>query len=174
MAAKDPLGREHQGGGSDWAIRFSQIDQLWFQPLGLQAGNRPVAARGHWVVDTYGAWWFFTANHDFFSPNPTSPKNTRTESPVFAFEGHLSYDVKPRLWASLDGNFWAGGRTSLNGVENSSTTQRNSRLGGTVSIPVSQHNALKLSYSRGAYIRFGGNYDTVSVAWQYSWQGRPN
>ena len=43
-----------------------------------------------------------------------------------------------------------------------------------MSIPVSQHNALKLSYSRGAYIRFGGNYDTVSVAWQYSWQGRPN
>ena len=100
--------------------------------------------------------------------------NTRTESPVFAFEGHLSYDVKARLWASLDGNFWAGGRTSLNGVENSSTAQRNSRLGGTVSIPVSQRNALKLSYSRGAYIRFGGNYDTVSVAWQYSWQGRPN
>jgi hypothetical protein len=130
--------------------------------------------RGHWVVDTYAAWWFFTANHDFFSPNPASPSNTRTESPVFAFEGHLSYDVKARLWASLDGNFWAGGRTSLNGVENPSTAQRNSRLGGTVSIPVSQHNALKLSYSRGAYIRFGGNYDTVSVAWQYSWQGRPN
>ena len=43
-----------------------------------------------------------------------------------------------------------------------------------MSLPVSQHNALKLSYSRGAYIRFGGNYDTYSVAWQYSWQGRPN
>ena len=29
-----------------WAIRFSQTDKLWFQPLGLQAGNRPVAAQG--------------------------------------------------------------------------------------------------------------------------------
>ena len=128
----------------------------------------------HWVVDTYGAGWFFTANHDFFSPAPASPKNTRTESPVFAFEGHLSYDVKPRLWASLDGNFWVGGSTSINGVENSSTKQRNSRVGATVSVPVSSHQSLKVSYNRGAYIRYGGNYDTVSVAWQYSWQGRPN
>ena len=130
--------------------------------------------RGHWVVDTYGGWWFFTANHDFFSPNPASPKNTRTESSVFAFEGHVSYDVRPRLWASLDGNFWVGGSTTLNGVEKSNTQQRNSRLGATVSVPVNQRQALKLSYSRGAYIRYGGNYDTVSVAWQYSWQGRPN
>jgi hypothetical protein len=130
--------------------------------------------RGHWMVDTYGAGWFFTANHGFFSPDPASPKNTRTESPVFAFEGHLSYDVKPRLWASFDGNFWVGGSSSINGVENSSTQQRNSRVGATVSVPVTLHQALKVSYNRGAYIRYGGNYDTVSVAWQYSWQGRPD
>ena len=129
---------------------------------------------GHWVVDTYGAGWFFTANNNFFSPDPASPKNTRTESPVFAFEGHLSYDVRPRLWASFDGNFWVGGSTSINGVENTSTQQRNSRVGTTMSVPVTRHQALKVSYNRGAYVRYGGNYDTVSVAWQYSWQGRPN
>jgi hypothetical protein len=129
---------------------------------------------GNWLVDTYGAGWFFTANHAFFSPNPASPKNTRTESPVFAFEGHLSYDVKPRFWASFDGNFWVGGTTSINGVNNPSTQQRNSRVGATMSVPVTRHQALKVSYSRGAYVRYGGNYDTVSVAWQYSWQGRPN
>lgn len=130
---------------------------------------------GHWVLDTYGAVWFFTANHDFFSRNQFSPgTNTQTQSPIFAFEGHLSYDVKRRLWASLDGNFWVGGRTSLNGVEKPSTLQKNSRIGGTVSVPVSKHQSLKFSYNRGAYIRYGGNYDNVSVAWQYSWLGRPN
>jgi hypothetical protein len=129
---------------------------------------------GHWLLDTYGAGWFFTTNHDFFSPDRDAPKNIRSESPVFAFEGHLSYDVKPRLWASVDGNFWIGGSTTVNGVENSSTQQRNSRVGATISVPVTRHQALKVSYNRGAYIRYGGNYDTVSVAWQYSWQGRPN
>src|SRR5678809_1709305 len=73
---------------------------------------------------------------------------------MFAFEGHLSYDVKARLWASLDGNFWTGGRTTLNGVENSGTLQRNSRIGGTIAIPVSRHQSLKFSYNRGAYILY--------------------
>jgi hypothetical protein len=130
---------------------------------------------GHWVLDTYGAVWFFTTNHDFFSRNQFSlGTNTQTQNPTFAFEGHLSYDVKRRLWASLDGNFWVGGRTSLNGVENPNTLQRNSRIGGTVSVPVNNHQSLKFSYNRGAYIRYGGNYDNVSLAWQYSWLGRPN
>lgn len=90
------------------------------------------------------------------------------------FEGHLSYDVKPRLWASLDGNFWYGGRTSLNGVENQSTLQKNSRIGGTVSLPIRRRQSVKFSYNRGAYVRFGGSYDNVAVGWQYSWVGRPN
>lgn len=130
---------------------------------------------GHWLLDTYGAVWFFTPNHDFLSRNQVSPgTNHKEQSPTFSFEGHLSYDVRPRLWASLDGNFWAGGRTRVNGVENPGTEQRNSHLGGTVSIPVSKHQSLKLGYNRGAYIRYGGNYNAVSVAWQYSWLGRPN
>jgi Putative MetA-pathway of phenol degradation len=130
---------------------------------------------GHWVLDTYGAVWFFTTNHDFFSRNQYSPgTNTQQQNPTFAFEGHLSYDVRPRLWASLDGNFWTGGLTRLNGVENPNTLQRNSRIGGTVSVPVSKRQSLKVSYNRGAYISYGGNYQNVSVGWQYSWLGRPN
>ena len=130
---------------------------------------------GHWLVDGYSAIWFFTHNQDFFSRNQFSPgTNTQSQSPIFAFEGHLSCDVKPRLWASLDGNFWMGGRTTLNGVENPNTLLKNSRIGGTASVPVSTHQSLKFSYSRGAYIRYGGNFNNVSFGWQYSWLGRPN
>ena len=129
----------------------------------------------HWILDTYAGAWLYTENSEFFSRNRFSRAvNTQKQAPIFAFEGHLSYDVKPRLWASLDGNFWYGGRTSLNGIVNEATVQKNSRLGGTVSIPLSKHQSIKCSYSRGAYIRFGGRYDNVSVAWQYSWIGHPN
>jgi hypothetical protein len=82
--------------------------------------------------------------------------------------------VRPRLWVSLDGNFWVGGRSKLNGVENPNTLQRNSRIGATVSIPATKHQSAKFSYNRGAYIVYGGNYQTVSFGWQYSWIGRPN
>src|SRR5258705_7583040 len=130
---------------------------------------------GHWIVDAYGAAWFFTTNSEFFSRNQFSPGiNTQSESPIGAFEGHLSYDFKPRLWVSLDGNYWFGGITALNGVSNSGTLQRNSRLGLTASIPVSGHQSVKLSYSGGAYVLYGGNYHNISIAWQYSWFGRPN
>lgn len=130
---------------------------------------------GHWIFDTYAGVWLYTENPEFFSKNRFSPAvNTQKQAPIFAFEGHLSYDVKPRLWASLDGNFWYGGRTTLNGIVNEATVQKNSRVGGTVSIPLNKHQSVKCSYSRGAYIRFGGRYDNVSLGWQYSWIGHPN
>lgn len=130
---------------------------------------------GHWILDAYGGVWFFTTNPEFFSHNQFFlGTNTKSEAPVGAFEGHISYNIRPRLWASLDANLWTGGRIALNGVENLGTLQRNSRIGGTVSFPVSKHQALKASYSNGAYVRYGGNYQNVSVGWQYSWQGRPN
>jgi len=128
---------------------------------------------GHWVLDGYGGVWLYTRNPEFFSRNDYVPyTQSQTQEPIVALEGHLSYDVKQRLWVSLDANFWYGGRTSLNGVQNPETLQRNSRLGVTGSVPLSLHQSLKLSYNRGTYVRFGGNFHNLSVAWQYSWLGR--
>jgi hypothetical protein len=130
---------------------------------------------GKWIVDGYAGVWFFTTNHDFFSRNAPFP-GTRSQSqrPIGALEGHLSYDFKPGVWVSLDGNFWFGGSTSLDGIQNPLTRQENSRLGGTGAIRIARHQSLKFGYSDGTYIRFGGNYQNVSVAWQYSWLGRPD
>jgi len=127
---------------------------------------------GHWVLDAYAAMWFFTNNPEFLPHNPIfHGTNTQSQAPLGAFEGHLSYDIKPRLWASLDGNFYFGGETSLNGVPSPTTRQQNSRVGVTVSIPFSRHQSLKVAYANGAYVRFGGDFQAVSVAWQYSWIG---
>ncbi len=130
---------------------------------------------GHWVVDAYFGTWFYTTNPKFFSQNQYNPGITaQTQAPIGALEGHLSYDFKPRLWVSLDGNFWFGGKTSLNGKQNPASEQRNSRIGGTASVPMTKHQTLKFSYNNGAYIKYGGNFQNISVGWQYSWLGRPN
>ena len=129
---------------------------------------------GRWIVDGYFGVWFFTTNNDYWSRNIFYPgTRNQSQNPIGACEGHLSYDFKGsrRLWASLDGNFWFGGITSVNGVQNSFSRQSNSRIGATLSFPVSKHQSFKVSYSDGTYIRFGGNYQNVSVAWQYSWIG---
>jgi hypothetical protein len=129
---------------------------------------------GHWVLDGYAGAWFFTKNPEFFSRNAFFPgTQSESQNPIGSFEGHLSYDVKPHLWFSLDGNYWFGGKTGLNGVVNPLTQEKSSRIGGTAAIPVSKHQTLKLSYNNGVYIRYGGNYQSVSVAWQYSWLGKP-
>jgi len=130
---------------------------------------------GHWLLDAYAGAWFFTTNPEYFSHNAVSPgTNTQDESPTGSFEFHLSYDVKPRFWVSLDGNFWFGGETSVNGVQTPGTVQRSSRVGVTGSVPLTNHQSLKFSYSDGAYVQYGGNYQKIAVAWQYSWFGRPN
>ena len=129
---------------------------------------------GHWLLDAYGAAWFFTTNPEFWSHNAFFPETrTQSEAPVGAFEGHLSYNIKPRLWVSLDGNFWFGGRTTVGGAENVNTYQKSSRIGATASIPLTEHQSLKVSYNNGAYVLYGGNYQSVSVAWQYWWLGKP-
>jgi hypothetical protein len=126
--------------------------------------------RKHMLLDTYAGVWFFTTNQAFYSASGPQPQ---TQRPIGSFEGHLSYDLKPRLWFSLDGNFWFGGVTSVNGVDNLSTRQTSSRIGVTASFPLWKHQSLKVSYADGAYVRFGGNYQNVSAAWQYSWLGHP-
>jgi hypothetical protein len=130
---------------------------------------------GNWIFDAYGAVWFFTPNNDFFSNAPGSHgPNRQTQAPMGATELHLSYNVRPRFWVSLDGNYWYGGKTSLNGVVTPTTLQSNSRIGVTASIPVSKHQSIKASYSDGTFVHFGGDYQSVSVGWQYSWLHRPS
>jgi len=125
---------------------------------------------GKWILDGYAGVWFYTTNDASFNkPLPTP----QTEEPIGSFEGHLSYDFKKqRMWTSLDGNFWFGGVTTLNGIRNPSTRQTASRIGATFAYPITKHQSLKASYSDGTYVRFGGDYQNVSVAWQYSWLGR--
>jgi len=125
---------------------------------------------GHWVLDGYGGAWFYTSNPaDFHLPQPAP----QTEEPVGSFEGHLSRDFGRGTWVSLDGNFWWGGVTTLNGIRNPETLQTSSRIGGTAAFRISKHQSIKVNYSSGAYVRFGGNYNNASLAWQYSWLHRP-
>jgi hypothetical protein len=121
----------------------------------------------HWSLDVYGGVWFYGANDRYFPGH-----NRFTETPIGAVETHLTYNWKPRLWTSLDANFWAGGDTAINAIHKNDK-QTNSRVGATAAIPITKHQSLKFAYSGGAYITIGGDFHTVSAAWQYSWFGKP-
>jgi hypothetical protein len=120
-----------------------------------------------WVLDGYGGAWFFSQNAAFF---PGS--STRSQHPIGVGEGHLAYYIRRALWASIDSNFWAGGRTTIDGRPRHDFA-KNSRVGATLSLPLNRHQSVKFSFSRGAYISVGWDYTTVSAGWQYSWLTKP-
>jgi hypothetical protein len=129
------------------------------------AVSQPLGQR--WLLDIYAALWLFTANDSFYPGT-----SRRTQAPVGAFQTHVSYNIRRQLWAAFDATYYVGGRTTIEGVRNDDRLS-NSRVGATVVFPVGQRHSVKLAVSRGAVIRFGTDFSTVSVGWQAAWVPRP-
>jgi len=117
---------------------------------------------GRWSTDFYGGGWFYTDNSDFYG------NQVRSQNPMGTAQFHLSYDVRPRLWAAFDATFYTGGRTSVGGVANNDL-QKNSRLGITVSVPLVRRHSVKFAYNTGAFTSIGADFQVVSFAYQYTW-----
>jgi hypothetical protein len=119
-------------------------------------------AIGPWTLEATAAVTFFTDNSDFFGGN------TYSQDPIYSLQGHVIYGFRSGVWASVDATYFAGGRSTVNGVLNSDL-QQNWRIGGTLAFPVDRENSIKLYASNGVSSRTGNSYDLVGVAWQYRW-----
>jgi hypothetical protein len=71
----------------------------------------------------------------------------------------------PGFWASLDFNYFWGGR-SIVGGQLRQDFQRKSRLGGTVVVPFLGRHAVKFGYSTSVYTFSGGDYETFLLSYQ--------
>jgi hypothetical protein len=117
--------------------------------------------RGRWEIDAYAGVWLFTSNSDFFPGG-----QMRTQDPLFALQGHVSYTIRPRLWLAANATWYAGGKSQAAGGAPSATVN-NSRLGVTASLPVGRQQSIKLSYGNGVIVRGGTNFRTFSIGWQW-------
>ena len=122
--------------------------------------SQPVGKR--WLIDFYTGIWLFTKNDSYY---PGS--SVRTQDPMGSFQGHISYNIQPLMWAALDMTFYTGGNSSIDGVD-MNDRQSNSRIGATLVLPVKKRNSLKFAFSTGAIIRSGADFSTFSVGWQTS------
>jgi hypothetical protein len=113
-----------------------------------------------WTFDGYAGVWFFTGN-DAYYPGTSRHR----QDPVFAAQGHVSYTFGRRAWVAVNGTWYAGGQTRVNDGP-AAEPYRNTRLGATLSIPITPRQSLKVAYSAGAATRVGADFRTLTGAWQ--------
>jgi hypothetical protein len=116
---------------------------------------------GKWQMDAYAGVWLFTTNENFRG-------GIRSQDPIASFQFHLTYNLRPAFWFGVDANFYSGGLTHTNGVPGT-IKQNNSRIGGTLSLPVARGQSAKFSVSRGVIATRGGNFTTFGAAYNYTW-----
>ena len=119
-------------------------------------------AWGPWTLEVAPSVTIFSDNTDFFGGN------TFAQAPIYAVQAHLLYTFQSGIWMAIDGLYFAGGRTTLNGVK-SDNEQRNTRAGFTLALPIDRHNSLKFSASTGITTRTGSDFTAAGIAWQYRW-----
>jgi hypothetical protein len=121
-------------------------------------------ALGRWTLEGTAAVTLFTDNKDFYQGT------TRSQDPLYSLQAHVIYSFRSGVWGSLDGTYFAGGRTTLDGTLNNDL-QQNWRVGATLSFPINRCNSVKLYGSSGVSARTGNSYDLLGIAWQYRWGG---
>jgi hypothetical protein len=115
-----------------------------------------------WSFEAYAGVWLFTANPNFFGGNRL------TQNPIAAFQAHVVYTFQPGLWLSVDGTWYSGGETDLNGALRTERLD-NTRIGATLAVPIGRHQALKAAWAKGATVRIGQNFTTIGLTYQYRW-----
>jgi hypothetical protein len=119
-------------------------------------------AWGPWTVEVAPSVMLFTDNTDFYNGS------TFAQAPIYLVRGDIIYNFESGAWVSLDGTYFTGGRTSVNGVRDDNE-QTNTRAGLTLALPVDHHNSIKLNASTGISTRTGSEFSAVGVAWQFRW-----
>jgi hypothetical protein len=118
-------------------------------------------ALGPFTLEASAAVTFFTPNNDFLGGK------TLEQSPLYSMQAHLVYQLPWGIWAALDGTYYAGGRTTIDG--NRGESLEHVRLGLTIALPVNRYNSIKLYGSTGVYSRSGATFDALGIAWQVRW-----
>lgn len=136
-------------GGNRWSFR---------PELGISK------AWGPWTFEIAPSVTFFTENPDFFNGNRFA------QAPLYLVRSSLIRNFDSGAWISLDGTYFKGARTTVNGNPGDNE-QEAVRAGLTIALPIDRQNSIKLNASTGIYTRTGSEFSLVGLAWQYRWGG---
>jgi Putative MetA-pathway of phenol degradation len=110
-----------------------------------------------WLLELGVGGWFFADNDDFLGFN-------RSQKPIAAVQAHLIHRFRPGFWASLDANFYRGGRSKVEDIR-LDDLQRDAKVGLTLVFPFAPGHAFKLGYSLGSLNDSDEDFDVFQVAY---------
>jgi hypothetical protein len=117
-----------------------------------------IPLRPRWLLEIDAGGWFFGDDEDFVA-------GRREQTPILEIQAHLVRRFRPGFWASVDVNYFRGGRqtiggTRLGGIDN------NSRAGGMVVVPFHGRHAIKVGYFVPVHTESGGDYRQLLASYQ--------
>ena len=115
-----------------------------------------------WLLELHAGTWFLGDDGDYLA-------GRREQDPIFEAQAHLVRRFKPGFWASLDLNYFTGGRQSIGGEEQT-VAQDNSRIGATVAVPFAGRHAVKIGYFTGLRTELGSDANQFLVSYQVLFQ----
>lgn len=115
-----------------------------------------------WLLETYFSVRVFTKNTNFLGGNDLSQK------PLLAVKVHGIRKLKNNMWLAASAGYGVGARVKIND-EIKDTRVSTIRLGLTFSVPVGLNHSLKLVGLTGIRLEKGGDFDSVSLLYQYKW-----
>lgn len=119
-------------------------------------------ALGPWTLEFMPSITVYTDNSDFNNGHRFS------QAPEYELQAHIIYSFQSGVWLALNGNYFIGNRTTVDGVQ-SDNMQANTRVGLTLVLPVDRYQSVKLYASTGTSSRTGADFNAVGIAWQYRW-----
>jgi hypothetical protein len=149
-----PLGQYEQ----DKAINIGSHRWAFKPEIGISKAFGPL------IFEVAPSLTFYTDNNDFLGDK------TREQDPLYSVQAHAIYRFGQALWGSLDGTYYGGGTTTIDGTENDDR-QSNARVGMTLALSVSRHHSIKLYASKAVATRIGGDFEVIGAALQYRWGG---
>jgi hypothetical protein len=118
---------------------------------------------GKWSLESAAGVWLYTANNHYIG------KSIRAQVPLGSFQAHIVRNLPRRSWVSLDGTFYTGGRTNVNGQDNANY-QADVRLGVTYNLTLTPRQSIKINYFNGAYARVGNDNRSIGMSYNLIWK----
>ena len=124
--------------------------------------SHPFGSEQKWQVDAYGNAYFYTHNTSYHG------REILRQEPLPGFEGHISYAVNEKLWASLDTRYSFRGSTLVNGAPQDNS-QQNFIFGSEVNVALNARNSLAFQFAKALVHRNGPALSGCSVKYDYTW-----